>query len=73
MNSTIHWTNDFPVDDDYENLLHYLLDRNWSDGYCFPAFEYLGLGGNMATHKRTNTLFKKKLFFFIYHFQVPWL
>ena len=28
MNSTIHWTNDFPVDDDYENLLHYLLDRN---------------------------------------------
>ena len=32
MNSTIHWTNLFPVDDDYENLLHYLLERNMMQG-----------------------------------------
>ena len=41
MNSTIHWTNLFPVDDDYENLLHYLLERNMMQGRIYGE----GAGG----------------------------
>jgi len=41
VDNATHQINHYPTDRTWQNKVHYQMDRNLSDGQCYPSFEQL--------------------------------
>ena len=55
LDSAIQWVNHYPADKYFGNQLHYPLDRDLSNGWCYLApFEQLGPGVLLKSDTNTD-------------------